>query len=110
MTLDTWVRFQSTSSQFNIDAGNLGAMLLCPRLFRDQGAAMALETAFTMDSPAIKFGPGVTSEVGFNMRQLGARRVPMLTHPGLAPSQMIELVLRALRLDTTPVEICWANG
>jgi hydroxyacid-oxoacid transhydrogenase len=85
-------------------------MLFCPLLFRDQGAAMALETAFTMDSSAIKFGPGVTSEVEFDMRQLVARRVIMLTDPGLSPSQTIDLALRALRSDTTPVDICWANG
>jgi hypothetical protein len=34
---------------------------------------MAFETAFTMDTSSIKFGPGVTKEVGFDMRQHGAR-------------------------------------
>jgi hydroxyacid-oxoacid transhydrogenase len=32
---------------------------------------MAFETAFTMDTSSIKFGPSVTKEVGFDMRQHG---------------------------------------
>lgn len=31
---------------------------------------MAFETAFTMDTSSIKFGPGVTREVGHDMQQL----------------------------------------
>ena len=42
----------------------------------------ALETAFTIDTSSIKYGPGVTGEVGFEMGRLGARRVMVLTRPG----------------------------
>ena len=36
---------------------------------------MAFETAFLMDTSSVKFGPGSTNEVGYDMKTLGARRV-----------------------------------
>ena len=35
---------------------------------------MTLETAFTMDTSSIKYGPGVTREIGHDMKQFGAGR------------------------------------
>ena len=55
------------------------------------------ETAFTMDTSSIKYGPGVTREVGQDMRQLGARRVMVVTDPRLAYSEPVEVTLAALR-------------
>lgn len=42
---------------------------------------MPLETAFTMDSSSIKFGLGVTAEVGSDFHQLGCRKVLVVTDP-----------------------------
>jgi hydroxyacid-oxoacid transhydrogenase len=58
-----------------------------------------LETAFTMDASSIKYGPGVTCEVGYDMRQLGARRVMVLTDPNLADSSPVAVALEALRSE-----------
>lgn len=58
---------------------------------------MALETIFTMDSSSIKYGPGATKEVGHDMRQLGARRVMVVTDPGLASSEPVDNTLKSLR-------------
>jgi hydroxyacid-oxoacid transhydrogenase len=58
---------------------------------------MVYETAFTMDSSSIKYGPGVTSEVGYDMARLGARRVMVLTDPNLADSYPVCVTLQALR-------------
>ena len=44
---------------------------------------MNFETAFTMDTSSIKYGPGVTREVGHDMRRLGGHRVMVVTDPGL---------------------------
>ena len=44
---------------------------------------MRWETAFTMDTSSIKYGPGVTREVGHDMSQWGARRVMVVTDPHL---------------------------
>ena len=58
---------------------------------------MLFETAFTMDTSSIKFGPGVTREVGHEMQQLGAKRVMVLTDPNLAASEPVAVTLAALR-------------
>ncbi len=58
---------------------------------------MIFETAFTMDTSSIKFGPGVTREVGLDMQQLGAKRVMVVTDPNLANSQPVAVTLAALQ-------------
>jgi len=60
---------------------------------------MAFETAFTMDTSSIKYGPGVTREVGFDMKQLGAKRVMVVTDPHLAHSEPVSIALEALRAE-----------
>ena len=64
---------------------------------------MRLETVFTMEASAIKFGPGATREVGFEMKELGARRVMVVVDPNLTQSETVVLAiesLRAERIDT----------
>ena len=42
------------------------------------------ETIFTYAAPALKFGPGAAEEIGFDLSQYGARRVLVVTDPGVA--------------------------
>lgn len=58
---------------------------------------MALETTFAIDTSSIKFGPGVTREVGYEMKRLGAGRVMVVTDPDLAGGEPVANTLRALR-------------
>lgn len=58
---------------------------------------MAFETAFTMDASSIKYGPGVTREVGYDMKRLGGRRVMVVTDPNLSDSEPVRVTLQALR-------------
>lgn len=58
---------------------------------------MPNETAFTMDTSSIKYGPGVTREVGYDMAKLGAKRVLVVTDPRLATGESVATVLAALR-------------
>lgn len=58
---------------------------------------MTFETAFTMDTSSIKYGPGVTREVGHDMKELGAHRVMVVTDPNLADSEPVSVALEALR-------------
>ena len=57
---------------------------------------MALETAFTMDTSSIKYGMGVTREVGFDMKSLGARRFMVVVDPALLKSETTSIALKAL--------------
>jgi hydroxyacid-oxoacid transhydrogenase len=54
------------------------------------------ETAFTMDSSRIKYGPGATHEVGRDMKALGVRRVMVVTDPNLADREPVSFSLQAL--------------
>lgn len=58
---------------------------------------MAAETAFTMDASSIKFGPGVTREVGADMKALGSTRVMVLTDSTMAQSEPLSITIEALR-------------
>jgi hydroxyacid-oxoacid transhydrogenase len=56
----------------------------------------ALETVFTMDTSSIKYGPGVTQEVGQDMARLGVKKVMVLTDPQLAASEPVHTTRQAL--------------
>jgi hydroxyacid-oxoacid transhydrogenase len=58
---------------------------------------MRSETAFTMEISSIKYGPGVTREVGYDMGRWGARRVMVVTDPDLAGTEPVGRVREALR-------------
>lgn len=45
---------------------------------------MSGETVFTYGSPSLKFGSGASDEIGFDLSQLGVRRVLVVTDPGVA--------------------------
>ncbi|MHA1915126.1 MAG: hydroxyacid-oxoacid transhydrogenase [Promethearchaeota archaeon] len=58
---------------------------------------MSFETAFTMDTSSIKYGPGVTKEVGYDMKKLGANRVMVVTDPNLTNSEPVSVTMKALQ-------------
>jgi hydroxyacid-oxoacid transhydrogenase len=60
---------------------------------------MTHETAFTMDTSSIKYGPGVTREIGADVRAWGARRVMVVTDPGLRHGESVRVGLDALRAE-----------
>jgi len=58
---------------------------------------MKFETAFTVDTSGIKYGPGVTREVGYDMKKLGAEQVMVVTDPNLANSDPVSITLESLQ-------------
>ncbi|MEP9362296.1 hydroxyacid-oxoacid transhydrogenase [Nocardioides sp. CN2-186] len=62
------------------------------------------ETVFTYAAPALKFGSGASAEVGFDLAGYGARRVLLVTDPGVAatghPARIAEQVA-ARGIDVT---------
>ena len=42
------------------------------------------ETVFTYAAPALKFGSGASAELGHDLAALGARRILLVTDPGVA--------------------------
>jgi len=65
---------------------------------------MTQEIAFEMAVSSIRFGLGVTREVGMDLRDLGMTRVLVLTDPTLRPLSPVATVLESLaanQLETT---------
>lgn len=58
---------------------------------------MALETIFSMETSSIKYGIGATREIGFDMGRFGCKRVAVLTDPQLSSSEIVAVVMDALR-------------
>lgn len=63
------------------------------------------ETVFTYAAPALKFGSGASAEIGHDLAALGARRVLLVTDPGVAatghPARIAEQVAaRGLEVTT----------
>ncbi len=70
------------------------------------------ETVFTYGAPGLKFGVGARFELGHDLAQLGARRVLVVTDPGVAatgsPAEVVQTLARsgidAVLFDRTRVE------
>ena len=58
---------------------------------------MAFETVFTMDTSSIRYGPGVTREVGYEMKRLGASCVMLVVDPHLVESEAVATAHSSLR-------------
>jgi hydroxyacid-oxoacid transhydrogenase len=58
---------------------------------------MKRETAFSIDTSSIKYGPGVTREVGWDMEEQGAHRVMVVTDSNLTDKEPVSVALEALR-------------
>ena len=58
---------------------------------------MNLETVFSMESASIRYGPGVTREVGHEMRKLGSRRAMVVTDRNLAGSTPVSKAMESLK-------------
>ena len=64
-----------------------------------------LETAFATDSASIKFGLGVTSELGFEASRAGLRHVMLLTDAGLVGSRAVVTALESLEDSAVRVTV-----
>jgi len=60
---------------------------------------MANETAFEMATASIRFGPGVTREVGMDLADMGAHRVMVVTDANLSKLPPVATVLESLEQE-----------
>ena len=58
---------------------------------------MALEYAFEMAASSIRFGRGVTREIGMDLAEMAVKKVMVLTDARLAKLQPVDTVLQSLR-------------
>jgi len=60
---------------------------------------MPTDTAFEMATASIRFGPGVTREVGMDLADMGARRAMVVTDPNMAKLAPVATVLDSLAAE-----------
>ncbi len=63
------------------------------------------ETAFEMAASGIRFGAGVTREVGTDLAELGSRSVLVITDPVLRNLRPVEIVLESLEENGVPFTV-----
>ncbi|TVT40961.1 iron-containing alcohol dehydrogenase [Amycolatopsis rhizosphaerae] len=63
------------------------------------------ETVFTWGATPLKFGAGAVDEIGWDLAQMGAERVLIVTDPGVAASGVPQRVADAAKADGLTVEI-----
>src|SRR5690242_8778517 len=55
------------------------------------------ETVFTMETTPLKFGPGATAEIAYDLKRLGVRRPLLVTDRGLMQTGLPDRVCRVMR-------------
>ncbi len=58
---------------------------------------MKFETAFSIDTSSIKYGPGVSGEAGYELNRLGAKRVMVLTDVNVSKTQILKNVMDSIK-------------
>jgi hydroxyacid-oxoacid transhydrogenase len=66
---------------------------------------MAKDIAFEMAVSSVRFGVGVTREVGMDLADLGARRALVITDPTLAAMRPVAIVMESLRDSGVPATL-----
>jgi len=66
---------------------------------------MEYEYAFEISASNIRFGPGVTREVGMDLAELNARRVMVVTDPRMAKLAPVATVLESLEREKIQFEL-----
>jgi hydroxyacid-oxoacid transhydrogenase len=66
---------------------------------------MKTDTAFEMVISSVRFGVGVTREVGMDLKEMGARRVLVLTDPVVSNLPPARTVLESLEENDVPFEL-----
>ena len=54
------------------------------------------ESAFEMSASNIRYGPGVTKEVGFDFKNMKSKKVLLLTDPNLMPLPPVQQAMESL--------------
>ena len=64
------------------------------------------ESVFTWGAPPLKFGAGACDEIGFDLAQYGAKRILLITDPGMQQTGLPDRVADQIRRYDMTVEIC----
>ena len=63
------------------------------------------DTAFSIDTSSIKYGPGVSEEIGYEMSRLGSKNCLVVTDPNMRHSNAISVTQNSLNKENIKVTI-----
>ena len=68
-------------------------------------AANGHETVFTMEATPIKYGPGSSEEVGWELKRMGVGRVMLVSDPGVVASGITPRIKEIIEAEGIEVEV-----
>jgi hydroxyacid-oxoacid transhydrogenase len=71
----------------------------------EEAARMQHDTAFQVSASNLRFGRGITREIGMDLRDLGAARVMLVIDPALVRTEVGEKVVASLRASGIGYEV-----
>lgn len=63
------------------------------------------ETIFTMEATPIKYGPGASEEVGWEVKRLGMKRVMLVSDPGVINAGITPRIIELIEAEGIEVEL-----
>jgi hydroxyacid-oxoacid transhydrogenase len=63
------------------------------------------ENIFTYGAPQLKFGPGASAEIGYDLSQYGVRRVLVVTDPGISATGLPQRVAEQMKAFDIAAEV-----
>ncbi|MBA2692590.1 MAG: iron-containing alcohol dehydrogenase [Rubrobacter sp.] len=70
-----------------------------------QGNGSAYETIFTMEATPVKYGPGSSEEVGWEVKRFGLKRVMLVSDPGVVASGITPRIRELIEAEGIEVEV-----
>ncbi len=63
------------------------------------------ETIFTMEATPIKYGPGASEEVGWELKRMGVKRVMLISDPGVVKANIAPRIQELIEAEGIEVEV-----
>ena len=63
------------------------------------------ETIFTMEATPLKYGPGASEEVGWEINRLGVNRVMVVSDPGVVEAGITPRIQELIEAEGIEVEV-----
>src|SRR4028119_413342 len=68
-------------------------------------AANGNETIFTMEATPLKYGPGSSEEVGWEIKRMGVSRVMLVSDPGIVKADITPHIQELIEAEGIEVEV-----
>jgi len=63
------------------------------------------ETIFTLEATPLKYGPGASEEVGWELKRMGVRRVMLISDPGVVKANITGRIVELIEAEGIQVEV-----